>query len=393
MPTTELQLIDINPKPKIKTDGLQMLDINNKSNIKSTNNVKLVKKNNYKKIRDLKRKKAKKMLKLSIGTVLVFTSVFMLKENVASSSKSTTDIIEIIEEPIPVMDTRIANSKNINTDVEIITENEFDIKNNIKTYDFSYSNRKNDIVTRTYKVDNLYENLLTNDLVEKFIKYDTEFGIDPYLHMALCMQESSLNQDVKSLNPATGICQIENSNIGSKVVAYNYVTQNYEEMLISNENVNNIDTNIKIGAMLFQNKLIKYNDLSIALQSYNYGSSCIDMLIRISGIENPTYNELKPYIEGIHDNPQNYLNNWNYKTYGDKNYASNVLRYLPGNYTYYNLDSSNINLCNADTNETIGTYSFISRDEEYLMLKNNSNDEIINLVNSNCCLKDKGYSK
>ena len=341
--------------------------------------IKITKKSPYKKMRDLKGFHLGQRFWLAIGTVIVAGGITVMKVNASEIRTPSAPIPVIMETPLIVDDknVNVTNKMIFDTDESIITID----RENTNTIDFSYEQRKGEIPTRKYQVDKQFENKLTDELIELYEKNGHDYGFDPYLFAGLCMNESSLNPNVSSNPHATGICQVENTNIGSTVSAYNYTTGEVDEIKITVDNLNNLETNIQIGAMIFRNRLDRYNDLYTAIQSYNYGSSSMDMLIRNCEKINPTYEDLYPLIEDLHDNPHKWLSNWDYETYGSKEYVPNVLRYIPGNYTYVNTNQSTIKVYNIDQNELLGEYRIISTNLENSVLENIETNECLNVKN------------
>ena len=356
----------------------------------------------YKKAKGLNLRKIQKVVRIGLGTIGICSALLFIKNmdkdflepkseievdlSKTDSSIINNTVIETMKKSFPQIEETAVSSPVI--EIESNTINEPIVS---KTYDFSFEGRSNDIPTREYSVKDTYETSLPGDLINLLTKYSTMYGIDPCLFRALCTQESHFNHDVNPKNSAIGVCQIEQTNFGDVAKAYDYETNTYDYLDINYENAANLEKNIQLGAMLFQKKLDKYGDLYIAIQSYNYGESMMDHLINLSGLEKPTYEQLLPRINDVHNNPSKYINNWEYSTYGDNLYPQNVLRYLPGNITYYNIDE-NIVLQNVDKNEKIGTYSVISNENNEWILEDNTTNERIKLENVSIPL-NKGYAK
>ena len=193
-----------------------------------------------------------------------------------------------------------------------------------------------------------------------------DFGVDPYMFLSLMMKESSLNHTDTLPGGqyyngcAIGICQLENPQ-GQEITAFNYTTNQNETIYETVENAVDINTNIKIGIMCFQNILEKYKgNQFLALQSYNYGQGLMDLIVCIYAdeigssydrvVENYQDTNWLKYVEQVHNDPIgfansvnvdkypdfkitiDYLKNWSYNTYGDGQYISGVLSYYIGEY-------------------------------------------------------------
>lgn len=178
-------------------------------------------------------------------------------------------------------------------------------------------------------------------------KHGNDFGVDPYLPYALFYGESNFEHE-KTLpggssynGSAVGIGQHENPNGTNSVTAFNYNTNQYETEIITMENACDLEKNIKMTVMILQNKLKKYNNnIYVAIQSYNYGDWAMNVILEQYAQENNMSVEdvlnnhedigwLK-YVEHFHNNPQQYLPNWKYKTYGDPNYVKKIMGYYIG---------------------------------------------------------------
>jgi len=177
--------------------------------------------------------------------------------------------------------------------------------------------------------------------------YSNQFGVDPYLILATCYAETSLEHE-KTLpggsrynGHAIGIGQHENPTGKQTVTAFNYETGKFETEIISLENACDLKMNIKMTVMLFQNRLQKYNNnIYATIQSYNYGPGAMDLILKKYAQDNnclvedvlTNYSDTGwlEYVKDFHDNPKNYLSKWKYKTYGNDNYIKDVLGYYLG---------------------------------------------------------------
>ncbi len=179
-----------------------------------------------------------------------------------------------------------------------------------------------------YKNDNLENFENTKRYEEIFEKYGQMYGISPNLLMAIASQESGGNHfDYLYGYPAIGIMQIESSVFcNSKISAYNFLEDKEETLLITDENIRDLDTNIKIGAMLLQYAL-EYNNYNIPLgiQTYNFGTTNIDTVLnsceQISGISTA---QMK---NDMNENEWRYYRE--FLNIGDSQYVEHVLSYLP----------------------------------------------------------------
>ncbi len=183
------------------------------------------------------------------------------------------------------------------------------MEENADTFHFSYQDRSN---SENMENARRYEDL--------FNLYGARYGIDPNLLMALASQESG-GEHYNNLDngPAEGIMQIEKSvHIGTTVSAYNVETGENESIEVTAENLQDLETNIRVGTMILQNCLKEKNyNIPLALQTYNFGPGNISELENIdvdSMINDPTNSEWMRYRSflGI----------------GDPEYVEHVFSYL-----------------------------------------------------------------
>ena len=167
--------------------------------------------------------------------------------------------------------------------------------------------------------------------IEKVKKYEDRFnywgevyGIDPKILMAIACHEGYGSNDrgflENSNSYACGIMQIEKTNVGNDITAYNFMSKKYETISYSEEELWNIDNNIQTGAMLFRssynsavtkycnNEISKEDIIPFALQEYNMGSGNAEKLLR--------------------NNNNNWRNNRSSIGAGDSHYYEQVLAYV-----------------------------------------------------------------
>jgi hypothetical protein len=140
-----------------------------------------------------------------------------------------------------------------------------------------------------------------------------QFGIDPNILAAVCMQESSgINYDGN--RPAWGIMQIEYTN--EKAFAAFGLDRTGVEWTL--EDRLDPEKAVPYAAYLLSESLYKYDcDYAKMLQAYNFGDIVLNRIIDAVGDD--WINERA--------NAVNYVTNWNYDSYGDAQYIEHVLRY------------------------------------------------------------------
>lgn len=195
------------------------------------------------------------------------------------------------------------------------------------TFHFSYEDRSNS--------ENLENARRYQDVFEK---YGHMYGVDPNLLMAIAAQESSGNHyNHIEDGPACGIMQIEKSvHIDSTITAYNYETEEYDSLEITEDNIKKLDTNVRIAAMLLQNCIrLTYPNIAQAIQTYNFGAgNMCDVLDAYEENENISRDDA---IKRINDDK--WLEYRNVVPVGDEKYLEHVLSYIPTN-TITILDSN-----------------------------------------------------
>lgn len=184
-------------------------------------------------------------------------------------------------------------------------------------------------------------------------KYSEQFGVDPTLIAAMAMQESSLSHNDcipggdNYWGYGVGLLQLESPS-GQEITAYNYKTNELETEYITMENACNLEKNIKIGCMIFQNSLENNKgNIFLALQSHNYGQPMIDLVMYdmykndIDSIkENYSDTSWLFGIKEAHNNPSKYIFEWGEGLYGDGDYIENVLRFMPKNEVKYRYNNA-----------------------------------------------------
>ena len=240
-----------------------------------------------------------------------------------------------------IIDTPVIDAEKISYEDGIIIPEEEVIENTelsqmLQTdeFHFSYTDRTD------------YENITNAKRYEDiFITYGNMYGVDPNILMAIAAQENC-GKHYEALNNAyaTGIMQIERSaNLNSTVTAYNVQTGQMDSIYVTQEAIEDLETNIRIGAMIFRNKLEEYNyNIPLALQSYNFGSgNMANSLAMCSDIENIPMDELKSDIT----DPA-WLSYRAYLGVGDPQYVEHIFSFIESDtvLTVVDRDGNNISL-------------------------------------------------
>ena len=158
-----------------------------------------------------------------------------------------------------------------------------------------------------------------------FKRAGDQYGVDPNVIAAVCMQESGgINYQYYSdgtSRPAWGIMQIEHSN--EKLFA-KFGLERTGTAWTLNDRLDP-EKAVPYAAYLLSEALYKYEyDYAKMLQSYNFGEIVLDRIIASAG--DNWLNERK--------NAKNYVKNWPYSSYGDAKYIEHVLAYYSNNIDY-----------------------------------------------------------
>lgn len=152
-----------------------------------------------------------------------------------------------------------------------------------------------------------------------------QYGVDPNLLAAICMQESSGRnlsyRDDGSEYPAWGIMQIEYSlerafaDFGEETTGVRWTLQDRLDEAKA----------VPFAAYLISKSLISYDcDYMKMIQSYNFGQTVLDRIIASAGD-----NWLAERV-----NAAKYADNWPYAKYGDAQYIEHVLQYYHNDIEY-----------------------------------------------------------
>lgn len=152
-----------------------------------------------------------------------------------------------------------------------------------------------------------------------------QYGVDPNLLAAICMQESSgrnlsYRTDGTSY-PAWGIMQIEYS----MEKAFADFGENTTGERWTLEDRLDPEKAVPFAAYLISQSLIRYDcDYMKMIQAYNFGQTVLDRIIDAKGDE----------WVSERANAVQYVSNWSYSSYGDAQYIEHVMRYYHNNIDY-----------------------------------------------------------
>lgn len=188
-----------------------------------------------------------------------------------------------------------------------------------EAFHFSYEDR-----TESENIDTV------NQYDDIFQKYANMYGLDARLLKAIAAQESGGNHYGNLGNgPAEGIMQIEKSvHIGETVSAYNFETKEMDYVEITEENLQDIDFNIRVAAIDLRNAMESFNyNIPQGTQAYNFGIGGMNQTLAICS---RNIGESQVNLENSPTNSA-WLNYREPLAMGDPNYVEHVFSYLPNN--------------------------------------------------------------
>lgn len=152
-----------------------------------------------------------------------------------------------------------------------------------------------------------------------------QYGVDPNLLAAICMQESSGRnlsyREDGSEYPAWGIMQIEHT-LGEAFAKFGEDTTGERWTL---QDRLDEEKAVPFAAYLISQSLIRYDcDYMKMIQAYNFGQTVLDRIIAAKGDD----------WLSERANAAQYATNWPYKKYGDAQYIEHVLRYYHNDIDY-----------------------------------------------------------
>ena len=327
-------------KPKKNVVTSKNNTVNSNSSKKNTSNKSNIRKQipkgkkiNRKKSREVKRFIIRMALLSSLGFV-GFNGVRSVKNIITDSNKASNSV--------SYNDDKVKKNK-INFDND--DRNNYDDNNLVST---NNSGINDDVTIRKLEFSYEYSDVGDNEALDNAYEYNYYFelygnmyGIDAKLLALIAAQESSgIHKNYSENGFATGLMGIENVWSGETVRAYNYQTQEMEQMTIDYDRVgSDVDYNIKVGAMIFQQKfnaavknrgnLFSENELlPYGIQKYNLGVGNSARLFKIGNGD--------------------WIDNREYISSGDNRYFEHVLSRLNNgdtiNLMYYDEDTGKITI-------------------------------------------------
>ena len=264
-----------------------------------------------KKQRKVKRKN--KFKRTVIALTLATTATLIAVANQKEANTLESPAFEDTYNP-PIVDTNGVNElSKINMDLEY---DSFQEKNNINE---DSELLELDIEENTQNEKYLY---CKNNYGDLITKYANMYGIDPKIAIAVFTHERGYHSDVMDSGGAIGLCQVQLDVWDDKdVKAFNFETNSWETYHIKEENIKNLEQNIKAGVMILQESLRQVSYILLqGVQNYNYGLGNLNVAFRQSGLNADELNE---------QNNKEWMQYRDLIKGGDPLYIEHVFQYVP----------------------------------------------------------------
>lgn len=264
-----------------------------------------------KKQRKVKRKN--KFKRTVIALTLATTATLITVANQKEANTLESPAFEDTYNP-PIVDTNGVNElTKINMDLEY---DSFQEKNNINE---DSELLELDIEENTQNEKYLY---CKNNYGDLITKYANMYGIDPKIAIAVFTHERGYHSDVMDSGGAIGLCQVQLDVWDDKdVKAFNFETNSWETYHIKEENIKNLEQNIKAGVMILQESLRQVSYILLqGVQNYNYGLGNLNVAFRQSGLNADELNE---------QNNKEWMQYRDLIKGGDPLYIEHVFQYVP----------------------------------------------------------------
>lgn len=300
----------------------------------NTKNIKNIKKN---KVQRKNKYVKKKIITTTLGLIVLSSVAAINIDNVGAKNKETKNPPLKIEK---ITDKEIDN--NVNDLVELKENSQLEEKteSNEILVSISYDDRSN--TEKASITKNYY-----GDLIEKYSK---QYGLDSKIVTAIATQERGVHSTVKDSGGATGLMQIQNGAwVGNKLTAFNYNTNQAETIIVNEDMLSDINYNIKVGCMIFQNNMREMkNNMLAAIQCYNLGST--NMRKILNAYSKDTGRSIDTILNDVNDN--GWLEYRDILGIGDPEYIENVLSWVGDKVTINNVQSNgnvvNLSICNEN---------------------------------------------
>ena len=217
--------------------------------------------------------------------------------------------------------TSFSPSESLEIKVDEVNNNIYDIDTKLE----EASNQKEQAVSLEYedKTATQKAQFTVKEYGDMITKYSNMYGLDSKLMIALATQERGVHSPVMDKGGDTGLMQVRNEEwAGESLYVYNFESNSYEQIIVDEASLSDLEYNIKVACMIFQEGLreTKYNIL-MAIQCYNMGSPEIEKMV--AAYCNDTGKSKESVFSDQFDN--GWMNYRNLINHGDHSYIENVL--------------------------------------------------------------------
>lgn len=258
-------------------------------------------------------KRKNKFKRTVIALTLATTATLIAVANQKEANTLESPAFEDTYNP-PIVDTNGVNEiTKINMDLEYDSPKE---KNNINE---DSELLELDIEENTQNEKYLY---CKNNYGDLITKYANMYGIDPKVAIAVFTHERGYHSDTMDPGGAIGLCQVQLDVWNDKdIKAFNFETNSWETYHIKEENIKNLEQNIKAGVMILQESLRQVSYMILqGVQNYNYGLGNLNVAFRQSGLNANELNE---------QNNKEWMQYRDLIKGGDPLYIEHVFQYIP----------------------------------------------------------------
>lgn len=303
-----------------------------------------LKRNKKKRVQRKVKYAKKKMILTTIGlftlSSVIGTSIYALKQDKFDAKT----LIKTEKEKDIEVDIENEDVKNIVEQAEQEVEEQVKKESDVEEIVMSFSYEDYSDTEKAINTKNNYGDLLN--------KYSKQYGIDPIIMTGIATQERGVHSRVKDEGGATGLMQIQNGPwVGRSLTAYNYNTNQNETIIVDEAKLSDLEYNIKVGCMIFQNNIKEMNNNMIAaIQCYNLGSTNMRKILR--AYSNQTGRSIDAILSDINDN--GWLECRDILGIGDPEYIEHVFSWIGDEVTLNNVENNGklVNLCINNKNET-----------------------------------------
>ena len=238
-----------------------------------------------KKQKEKKKKRNNKIKRNSI--IAVSAATFILLSGIALTISNPTSETTYSAPPV--------NTEGLVTFNQIDDNYEYVINDEIKESNIQTNNNIDEILELDVEENTQNEKYLycKNNYGNLITKYANMYGIDPNLAIAVFTHERGYHNDKMDAGGAIGLCQIQLDVWDNQdVTAYNFETNQFETYRIKEQNIKNLEENIKAGVMILQTSLRQVSYVVLqGVQCYNYGLGNLNVAFRASGLNKDELNE------------------------------------------------------------------------------------------------------